>query len=177
MWLWTTAAPAAKHRSAPSAISAGSFGVFGFCFLLVTPLIAASMITGSAIGVPPLPRRTGTRCSLLKPDGSVQIPAHRPHRRAARAATRAARLLRAADDTGTAGRAARSRGRWRRVPRPRAADGDRRLARGRLAEGVRRAGADPRRTVHLLRRGPARRRPHAPGDAQHGRPHAHALRQ
>jgi hypothetical protein len=29
--------------------------VFGFCFLLVTPLIAASMITGSAIGVPPLP--------------------------------------------------------------------------------------------------------------------------
>ena len=55
MWLCTTAAPAAKHRSASSVISAGSFGVLGFCFLLVTPLIAASMITGSAIGVPYFP--------------------------------------------------------------------------------------------------------------------------
>ena len=52
MWLCTTAAPAAKQRSASSAISAGSFGVFGFRFLLVTPLIAASMITGSAIASP-----------------------------------------------------------------------------------------------------------------------------
>ena len=32
--------------------AAGSFGVFGLCFLLVTPLIAASMITGSAIASP-----------------------------------------------------------------------------------------------------------------------------
>ena len=52
MWLCTTAAPAAKQRSASSAISAGSFGVFGLCFLLVTPLIAASMITGPAIASP-----------------------------------------------------------------------------------------------------------------------------
>jgi hypothetical protein len=52
MWLCTIAAPDAKHRSASSAISAGSFGVFGLCALLVTPLIAASMITGSAIASP-----------------------------------------------------------------------------------------------------------------------------
>ena len=52
MWLCTTAARAAKHRRASSAISAGSFGVFGFCVLLVTPLIAASMITGSATAHP-----------------------------------------------------------------------------------------------------------------------------
>ena len=43
------------HRSASAAISAGSFGVFGFRFLVVAPLIAASMITGSAIGVPHFP--------------------------------------------------------------------------------------------------------------------------
>src|SRR3989440_11574988 len=168
MWLWTTAAPAAKQRSASSAISAGSLGVFGFCFLLVTPLIAASMITGSAIGVPPLPCRTGTRCSLLKPDGSVQIPAHRPDRRATRAATRAARLLRAADDASAPRRPPGSRGRRQRLPRPRPPDGHRRVARRRLAEGVRRAGAPPRPAVRLLPRGPARPPPHAACDAPHG---------
>src|SRR5712691_9851772 len=158
-WLCTTAAPAAKQRTAWSAISAGSFGVCGFCFLLVTPLIAASMITGSAIDVPLLPGRTGTRCSLLKRDGSVQIPAHRPDRRAARAATRAARLLRAADDARAPRCPPWSRGRGRRLPRPRPADGYRRLARCRLAEGVRRPGPNARRAVRLLRRGTARRRP------------------
>src|SRR5687767_3241896 len=49
MWLCTIAAPACRHASASAAISAGSTGTFGLRFLFVTPLIAASMITGSAM--------------------------------------------------------------------------------------------------------------------------------
>ena len=45
-WLWTIAAPAARHSSASAAISAGAHGTCGLRALLVMPLIAASMMTG-----------------------------------------------------------------------------------------------------------------------------------
>jgi hypothetical protein len=41
-----TAAPAAKQARASAAISSGSFGTCGLVSFVVTPLIAASMITG-----------------------------------------------------------------------------------------------------------------------------------
>ena len=47
MWLWMMAAPASRQASASAAISSGVRGTFGFRSLVVAPLIAASMITGS----------------------------------------------------------------------------------------------------------------------------------
>src|SRR5947207_635368 len=46
LWLWTMAAPAARQRTASAAISAGERGTEGFRSGVVTPLIAASMMTG-----------------------------------------------------------------------------------------------------------------------------------
>src|SRR5262245_43755946 len=46
LWLWTMAAPAARQRIPSAAISAGERGTWGFCSGVVTPLTAASMITG-----------------------------------------------------------------------------------------------------------------------------------
>ena len=51
----------------------------------------------------------------------------------------------------------------------READGGRRLARHRLAQGVRRPGPRPDRAVHLLRRVDAGRRAGADAHDQHGR--------
>ena len=69
-----------------------------------------------------------------------------------------------------------SRGRRPRVPAHPEAARRRRLARHRLAEGVRRAGPLGDRAVHLRRGGAARRLPAAVPDARHGRPDDHALR-
>src|SRR5579864_1300644 len=46
MWLWMIAAPASMHASASAAISSGVIGTLGLRALVVTPLMAASMITG-----------------------------------------------------------------------------------------------------------------------------------
>src|SRR5262245_16417697 len=101
---------------------------------------------------------------------------HRLQRRAGAPAAGAARLLREAPHTGRA-----------RRPRPRArhrsqdpggprADGPRRLALLRLAEGVRRPGSLPGRPLHLLRRVDARDGPRADAHDQHRGPDADALR-
>ena len=55
-------------------------------------------------------------------------------------------------------------------------DGRRRLARHRLAEGVRRAGPLRHRAVHLRQRGLAGRRADPVPHHQHGRPHDHGVR-
>ena len=58
----------------------------------------------------------------------------------------------------------------------RQADGQRRLARHRLAHGVGRAGPLGHRAVHLLRRVDAQRGAGPDADDQHGRPDHHELR-
>ena len=63
---------------------------------------------------------------------------------------------------------------WRRIVKQM---GDGRLARHRLAEGVRRPGPSAHRPVHLLRRGAAGEGAGALRDPEHRRPDAHALRQ
>src|SRR5439155_24192046 len=54
------AAPAARQRTASAAISAGERGTEGFRSGAVTPLIAASMMTGVAMGLPYSPTRRQT---------------------------------------------------------------------------------------------------------------------
>ena len=49
MWLWMMAAPCSMQAKASAAISSGVRGTWGLRSLLVTPLIAASMITGRAV--------------------------------------------------------------------------------------------------------------------------------
>src|SRR5207249_11490452 len=51
------AAPAARQRTASAAISAGERGTAGFRSGAVTPLIAASMMTGVDMGLPYSPTR------------------------------------------------------------------------------------------------------------------------
>src|SRR3989449_8267681 len=51
------AAPAARQRTASAAISAGERGTEGFRSGAVTPLIAASMMTGVDMGLPYSPTR------------------------------------------------------------------------------------------------------------------------
>ena len=101
--------------------------------------------------------------------------AHRPEPRARGVARRAARLLQAADDTGGARGAGPGDGRPAlegRHPEARC----RRVARHRLAEGVRRPGAVADRAAPLRRRGPGGRRAAPPPHDQLGRADAHALR-
>ena len=100
----------------------------------------------------------------------------RLHRRAAGAEERAAGLLRE-----TAHPRDRGRVGARRWHRPRGAqggpaDGGRRLARHRLAQGVGWAGPLGHRAVHLLRRVDAQWRAGAHADHQHGRADHHAVR-
>ena len=81
-----------------------------------------------------------------------------------------------AGDRRAARRGGRHRGRRPALHAGAPPDGRRRLARHRLAEGVRRAGPVGHRAVHLLRRGPARGLPHPLPHALHGRPDADEVR-
>src|SRR5438552_906312 len=70
MWLCTTDAPAARHAIASAAISSGERGALGLRSFVVAPLMAASMITSSAI--PLLCCDAGTCCSSAGGDGTVR---------------------------------------------------------------------------------------------------------
>ncbi len=97
-------------------------------------------------------------------------------RGAAAAPARGPRLLQAAPHARGAGEAHRRRRCRRRAAQGRQADGLRRLARCRVAEGVGRSRLQRRRAVHLVRRVDARRRAGADAHDQHRRSHDHELR-
>ena len=102
-------APAARHASASAAISSGCRGMFGLRSFVVVPLIAASMMTGSAMSSP-RPRRLAPVCRTRLERCRMHIDLTR---RAAGAPARAPRVLRRADDARAARRAHGRRGRRR----------------------------------------------------------------
>src|SRR5262249_37424234 len=85
----------------------------------------------------------------------VRLPDHadRAHPGAGAASPGAPGVFRRPRHAGVPGRARDVRGRRPAVPRGPPADGEGRLARHRVAQGVRRAGPDADRAVPLLRRG------------------------